>query len=93
MQWYRPWPPDKKLRWSLRNNTNYMQAGVLEALEYAALHRRELLENFWAKAQRSLEKGRTRSPLRLGLPARAARPGRLAYLVNQLRRTASRSTA
>jgi hypothetical protein len=27
VSWYRPWPPDKKLSWSLRNNTNYMEAG------------------------------------------------------------------
>ncbi|HEX6864339.1 MAG TPA: M14 family zinc carboxypeptidase, partial [Thermoanaerobaculia bacterium] len=46
VQWYRPWPPDKKVRWSLRNNTNYMQSAVLEGLEYAALHRQELLESF-----------------------------------------------
>jgi hypothetical protein len=26
VQWYRPWPPEKKLTWSLRDNTNYMEA-------------------------------------------------------------------
>ncbi len=75
VQWYRPWPPDKKVRWSLRNNTNYMEAGALAALEYAAVHRQELLENTWAKAERSLTKGKTRGPLRLGVPAGPARPG------------------
>jgi Zinc carboxypeptidase len=85
VQWYRPWPPEKKLRWSLRNNTNYMQAGVLAALQYAARHRQELLENFWTKASRSLEKGRTEPPYAWVFPAEQRDPARLAYLVNQLR--------
>ncbi|HEX7183584.1 MAG TPA: M14 family zinc carboxypeptidase [Thermoanaerobaculia bacterium] len=84
-QWYRPWPPDEKLRWSLRNNTNYMQAGVLEALGYAALHRQELLENFWTKGARSLERGRTEAPYAWIFPAEQRDAGGLAYLVNQLR--------
>src|SRR5690606_19620063 len=31
-QWYRPLPPDRHVRWSLRNNTNYMQTGCLAIL-------------------------------------------------------------
>jgi hypothetical protein len=85
IQWYRPWPPAKKLRWSLRNNTNYMQAGVLAALQYASLHRQELLENFWTKAERSLAKGRTEAPYAWMFPPDQRDPARLAYLVNQLR--------
>jgi hypothetical protein len=87
VQWYRPIPPKKKLRWSLRNNTNYMEAGVLSALEYAALHRQELLENFWTKGSRSLEKGRTEAPYAWIFPPDAGQrdPARLAYLVNHLR--------
>ena len=85
VQWYRPWPPAKKLRWSLRNNTNYMQAGALAALQYAALHRQELLENFWTKAERSLTKGRTEAPTPGCSRPDQRDPARLAYLVNQLR--------
>jgi hypothetical protein len=85
VQWYRPWPPGKKIRWSLRDNTNYMEAGVLEALGFAALHRRELLENFWIKGNRALEKGRTEAPYAWILPPDQRDPGRLAYLVHQLR--------
>ncbi|MES1242162.1 MAG: peptidase, partial [Acidobacteriota bacterium] len=86
VQWYRPWPPDKKLRWSLRNNTNYMEAGVLEALGYAALHRRELLEDFWIKGNRALEKGRAEAPYAWIFPLAQRDSGRLEYLVNQLRK-------
>lgn len=85
VQWYRPTPPKKKLRWSLRDNTNYMEAGVLSALGYAALHRRELLEDFWTKGNRALEKGRTGGPYAWVFPADQRDPARLAYLVNQLR--------
>ncbi len=85
VQWYRPWPPKKKLRWSLRNNTNYMEAGVLSSLSYAALHRQELLFDFWVKGDRSLTKGRTEAPYAWIFPAEQRDAGRLAYLVNQLR--------
>ncbi|MES1243076.1 MAG: M14 family zinc carboxypeptidase, partial [Acidobacteriota bacterium] len=85
-QWYRPWPPEKKLRWSLRNNTNYMEAGVLEALGYAALHRKELLEDFWVKGARALEKGRTEAPYAWVFPLAQRDSGRLEYLLNQLRK-------
>jgi hypothetical protein len=84
VQWYRPWPPAKKLRWSLRNNTNYMQAGVLQALEHAAKNRRELLESFWVKGNRALEKGRAEAPYAWVFPPEQRDPGRLAYLVSQL---------
>ncbi|HEX6900907.1 MAG TPA: M14 family zinc carboxypeptidase [Thermoanaerobaculia bacterium] len=84
-QWYRLWPPEKKVRWSLRNNTNYMQAGVLEGLQLAASQRRELLENVWVKANRAIEKGRTKAPYAWIFPLEQRDPARLAYLVNQLR--------
>ena len=45
-QWYRSNPPLEKTMWSLRNNTNYMQSGVLTALKYTADNRREFVENF-----------------------------------------------
>jgi hypothetical protein len=85
VQWYRPWPPKKKLRWSLRNNTNYMEAGVLSSLSYAARNRQELLFDFWIKGDRSLTKGRTEAPYAWIFPPEQRDTGRLAYLVNQLR--------
>jgi len=84
VQWYRPWPPGKKVRWSLRDNTNYMEAGALEALGFAAAHRRELLENFWIKGNRALEKGKTEAPYAWIFPPSQRDPGRLAYLIHQL---------
>ena len=31
-EWYRPLPPPRELVWSMRNNPNYMETGVLSAL-------------------------------------------------------------
>ncbi|HUO84837.1 MAG TPA: peptidase, partial [Thermoanaerobaculia bacterium] len=86
VQWYRPWPPDKKVRWSLRNNTNYMQAGVLEALQYASRHGEDLLENFWIKGVRALEKGRTEPPYAFAFSDDQRDLEAWVYLINQLRR-------
>ena len=85
VQWYRTWPPDKKLRWSLRNNTNYMQAGVLEALKYASDHSTDLLRNFWTKGDRALARGKKEAPYAWIFLQKQRDPNRLNYLVNQLR--------
>ncbi len=87
-QWYRAWPPTRKLRWSARDNVNYMQAGVLASLEYAATNGAALLRNFWQKGRNNIERGRREAPHAFvirGL-ARQRDPGRVAYLMNQLRR-------
>lgn len=88
VQWYRPWPPEEKVTWSLRNNTNYntnyMQAGVLEALKLAARHRAELLTDAWVKADRALARGRDEAPHAWVFPLEQRDPGALAYLVRQL---------
>jgi len=60
--WYRPWPPEKKVQWSFRDNINYMESGVLVALDYAARNASSMLYNFWRKGANSLERGRTESP-------------------------------
>ena len=33
-EWFRPWPATGEFDWSLRNNTNYGQTGVITALQY-----------------------------------------------------------
>jgi len=84
VQWYRPWPPDEEVTWSLRNNTNYMQAGVLEALHLAARHRSSLLADGWVKARRSMDRGRDEAPHAWVFPVEQRDPGALSYLVSQL---------
>lgn len=89
-QWYRPWPPTQKVLWSLRNNTNFMEGGVLASLDYTARNARDLLVNFWQKSANSIERGRTKTPHGFVIPALADQrdPRRAAYLVNQLMRHA-----
>jgi hypothetical protein len=83
--WYRPWPPPRSFRWSLRNNTNYMQTGVLSILHYTALHGQELLRDFWRKGRRAIELGSSRPPYAFAIPEEQADRGRLAALVNLVR--------
>ena len=53
-EWYRPLPPTKEVVWSMRNNTNYMETGVLSALELTAGFPRTMLENFYKKSRNSV---------------------------------------
>ncbi len=87
-QWYRAWPPTKRVRWSARDNVNYMQAGVLASLEFTADNAEQLLRNFWRKGLNSMTRGREQKPHAYVIPALAKQrdPRRAAYLVNQLRR-------
>lgn len=83
-EWYRPNPPLEKTMWSLRNNTNYMQSGVLLALKYAADHRRELVENFYIKAKKAVQLGKDEPPHAWVIPRQQRRPIATAKLVNLL---------
>jgi len=83
--WYRMVPPPKKLKWSLRNNTNYMQTGVLAALEYTARNAPEMLRNFWRRGANGVRRGTTEKPYAIAIPERQDDRRRLARLVNLLR--------
>lgn len=87
-QWYRHWPPTEKVRWSARDNVNYMQAGVLASLGFAADNGVQMLRNFYTKGSNSLARGREQAPHAFRIPGfdRQRDPARVAYLVNQLRR-------
>ena len=85
-QWYRANPPDKKVDWSLRNNTNYMQSGVLASLSLVARNGGTLLENFWKKGYNSWQKGLHEAPYAWIIRADQDGKDRVAYLVNQLQR-------
>lgn len=85
-QWYRPWPPTRKVRWSARDNVNYMQAGVLASLSYAATNSAAIFRNFYQKGINNIERGRSERPHALFIPEQQRDPRRMAYLVNQLGR-------
>jgi hypothetical protein len=52
--WYRPSPPPRQFTWSMRNNTNYMQTGVIASLEMVANSRDMFLTNFYKKGADAL---------------------------------------
>jgi len=83
-EWYRPNPPLEKSMWSLRNNTNYMESGVLVALNYTANHRRRFVENFYVKSKHAVQAGKDKPPHAFVIPAQQRRPIATANLINLL---------
>ncbi len=83
-EWYRPVPPYKEVEWSMRNNTNYMQTGVLSALQLTAAFPKLVLENFYKKSKNAVDSGSKDAPFGYVIP-----PGkdktRVATTVNMLR--------
>jgi Zinc carboxypeptidase len=57
-EWYRPWPASGEFDWSLRNNTNYGETGVLTALQYTSSLPKIVLENFYQKSRNSIDAAR-----------------------------------
>jgi hypothetical protein len=86
VEWYRPNPPRAETVWSLRNNTNYMQTGVLTVLQLAASNRGRLLEQYWTKSNNSLNRGRNQAPYAYVVPADQPRRADATYMLNLLRR-------
>src|SRR5262249_27596380 len=68
-EWYRPWPATGEFDWSLRNNTNYAETGVLTALQYTSQFPKVILENFYVKSRNSVETGRKESVAGYVIPA------------------------
>jgi hypothetical protein len=94
--WYRQNPPLPKVMWSLRNNNNYEQTGVLVSLHQFATNRLMFLRNFYEKSKRSITKATTEGPAAYVFPANDPRPGAQAELLRVLQRQhveISRATA
>ncbi len=94
--WYRQNPPLPRVKWSLRNNNNYEQTGLLVSLSYIAENRRLILQNFYEKSKRSILKAKTEGPAAYVLSADTRRPGTQAELLRVLQKQhveISRATA
>ncbi len=83
--WYRPLPPPKRFKWSLRDNTNYMETGVLAALQYSARNGQDMLRNFWRRGRNAVVRGGTEKPYAVAIPEQQDDRRRLATLINLLR--------
>src|SRR6476661_7678616 len=86
--WYRQNPPLPRVRWSLRNNNNYEETGLLVSLNYFAQNRQQFLENFYEKSKRSITKPRMEGPAAYILPSDERRPGAQAELLRVLQKQA-----
>lgn len=84
-EWYRPLPPYKSVVWSMRNNTNYMETGVLSALDLTSSFPQTILENFYRKSRNSIEAGKNDAPYGYVIPAGQPDMTRAAFIVNVLR--------
>lgn len=83
-QWYRPWPPEKKVEWSFRNTINYMETGALVALDFCARNGKALLYNYWKKGNNSLERGRSSAPYAFVIPRENVPAYELSHLLDTL---------
>src|SRR3954471_3808309 len=94
--WFKQNPPLPRVKWSLRNNNNYEQTGLLVSLNYVATNKKQLLRNFYDKSKRSIEKPKVEGPSAYVLPASDPRLQTQAKLLEVLQKQAveiSRATA
>lgn len=83
-EWFRPWPPPRRFRWSMRDNTNYMQTACLAILDYTARHADELLANFYRKGYNSWQAGVRGRPYAFVIPPEQSDRRRVAEMVRRL---------
>lgn len=84
-EWFRPLPAYDSVMWSMRNNTNFMETGVLLGLQLTSQFPQVVLENFYLKSRHSIEGGETETPHGFVIPAGQRDMTRVALLVNLLR--------
>jgi hypothetical protein len=84
-EWYRPLPPYKEVEWSMRDNTNYMETGVLTALQMTAAFPQIVLENFYKKSLNSIKSGGEEAPFGYVIPIDQPDLTRVAFVTHVLR--------
>jgi len=85
-EWYRGLPIgfDDNATFTRRSNTNYMETGVLSALQLASQFPAIVLENFYIKTRNSIEEGSVKAPYGFILPVQRDMT-KVAEMVNILR--------
>jgi hypothetical protein len=86
-EWYRglPIPPEALQHFSRRDNTNYMETGVLSGLQLTSMIPNIVLENFSTKTQHSIDAGKSQAPYGYVIPFSSKDMTRAVTLVNILR--------
>jgi hypothetical protein len=85
-QWYRPAPPQQSTLWSMRNNTNYLQSGVIASLEAVANDPSLFLGNFYERGRNAIRQGRQHAPHAFVIPMQQRDRGAAWDLIEGLRR-------
>jgi hypothetical protein len=78
--WFRPNPPLRSVRWSIRNNTNIMQSALLMGMYNLASNKSKFLHNYYLKSKRSVLKPWTEGPAAYVLSAKKGRDWNLGEL-------------
>ena len=84
-EWDRFNPPVPGVKWCFRNNINYQQSGVLFGMKYVADNKETFLDDFVAKAECLIKRGRTEAPYAYVIPHDQKRAEQAADLVNYFR--------
>ena len=83
--WFRPNPPHARVKWSMRNNVNMQESGILLAMNFVSNNKERFLQNFYIKSQRSVAKASNEGPAAYVVPANQSRLVEAAEMVNLLR--------
>jgi hypothetical protein len=84
-EWFRPSPPYKDVIWSMRNNTNYSETGVLSALQMTSAFPQVVLDDFYVKSRNSIQSGEKEAPYAFVIPSDQADMTKVAFVVKVLR--------
>lgn len=85
-EWYRgiQYTPYDMATFTRRSNTNYMQTGVISALQLASQFPATVVENFYIKTRNSIEEGKKKTPFGFVIPVQRDMT-KAAEMVNILR--------
>jgi hypothetical protein len=83
--WFRPNPPQPRVKWSLRNNINMQESAILLAMNFVSNNKERFLKNFYLKSKRSIAKASNEGPAAWVIPADQSRIVEAADMVNLLR--------
>src|SRR4051812_4231047 len=83
--WFRPNPPQPRVKWSLRNNVNMQESAILLAMNFVANNKDRFLKNFYLKSKRSVAKATNEGPAAWVIPSDQPRVVEAADMVNLLR--------
>ncbi|MGZ5482235.1 MAG: M14 family zinc carboxypeptidase, partial [Pyrinomonadaceae bacterium] len=83
--WFRPNPPQPRVKWSLRNNVNMQQSAILLAMNFVSNNKERFLQNFYLKSKRAVAKASNEGPAAYVIPSDQSRLGEAADMINLLR--------